>query len=348
MAIYGNFLNKNNESGSLKYSNSGLANYEQKKYGTAIQDFTKAIELHPKNQNLYLMRGTAYEDSGNDIAAEKDFRRTLVLEPNSFMAAYRIGMVYFRKNEIENAIMFLKLAHTKYPKGELSQLGLGINNILFVAKKIVSANLGNFLTKVNKFEEAFRFLDEAIQLDPRYHVPYLVKGLALAQIGKPSEGIPFVRKAMQLGNPNAENSLAMLEMLANQSSEDQEEDEELELDIVFRSSDHLRYENGRHISGPHGGAKRAVKIEPNTNGGKGYTVSMYNTDNGGAELQMAPKQMKLVDMGMGQIMLRGYGLDQMGSPFSDYGLTLFHSEEGRIEKMILHMYDRGVDIHYLR
>lgn len=35
------------------------------------------------------------------------------------------------------------------------------------------------------------------------------------------------------------------------------------LNFIFKSSDHLRYENGEHVSGPHGGARRAVKVEPN-------------------------------------------------------------------------------------
>jgi len=34
----------------------------------------------------------------------------------------------------------------------------------------------------------------------------------------------------------------------------------MKLDFVFKSSDHLRYENGRHVSGPHD-AGRVVKVE---------------------------------------------------------------------------------------
>ena len=33
----------------------------------------------------------------------------------------------------------------------------------------------------------------------------------------------------------------------------------MDLNFVFKSSDHLRYENGKHVSGPHGGAGRAVQ-----------------------------------------------------------------------------------------
>ena len=60
----------------------------------------------------------------------------------------------------------------------------------------------------------------------------------------------------------------------------------MNLNFVFKSPDHLRYENGRHVAGPHGGAGRAVKVEPNINGcegynirgGDGYIVTVYNLD----------------------------------------------------------------------
>lgn len=46
----------------------------------------------------------------------------------------------------------------------------------------------------------------------------------------------------------------------------------MNLDFVFKSSDHLRYENGVHVSGPHGGAGRAINIEPNNAGCEGYVI----------------------------------------------------------------------------
>jgi hypothetical protein len=140
------------------------------------------------------------------------------------------------------------------------------------------------------------------------------------------------------------------EKLVEFYSEQQEEvNEDLDIDgleFVFHSSDHLRYEYGRHVSGPHGGAPRAIKVEPNISGNEGYTVTMFNTDGGQAVVQMAPKQMKIVRSDSKKLELKGFGYDQMGSSFADYGLTVFIDGQ-RIEKCILHMYDRGVDIEYL-
>ena len=124
----------------------------------------------------------------------------------------------------------------------------------------------------------------------------------------------------------------------------------MNLNFLFKSFDHIRYENGRHVSGPHGGANRAVKVEPNINGGEGYTATLYNLDGNHPvwqnNIQMAPKQMKIVQQTNERILLRGYGHDSMGSSFSDYGLSIIY-KNGSVEKCILHMHDRNIDIEYL-
>jgi hypothetical protein len=71
------------------------------------------------------------------------------------------------------------------------------------------------------------------------------------------------------------------------------------MNFEFKSSDHLRYENGVHVSGPHGGARRLVKVEPNISGSEGFSVSMYNLDGNHPvwqnNIQMAHKQMKVIE-----------------------------------------------------
>lgn len=124
----------------------------------------------------------------------------------------------------------------------------------------------------------------------------------------------------------------------------------MELNFTFKSSDHLRYENGILVSGPHGGAGRAVKVEPNINGGQGVTVTLYNLDGNHPiwqnNVQMAPKQMKVIESTNDKIVLRGYGQDVMGASFADYGLTI-NLKNRQVYNCILHMHDRGIDIEYL-
>lgn len=337
-----NFLGKEYDVNpdAMVFSQQGIDKYQLGDYSGSITSFTKAINAQPKNPNFYKMRGTAYEDLGNDIEAEKDFRKTLELIPDEFVAAYRLGMVYFRKKDFENAIIWLKISFDNSEGINLEDIGFTNNNLLFVSKKIIAGNLGNFLTQVKKYEEGIKYLDVAIKIDPSYPNPYMAKGLALAQLGKIEEGIICLEIADKLGVAKAKD---LIQILKNMHSK---QEEILELDFVFRSSDHLRYENGRHISGPHGGAPRAIKVEANISGNEGYTVTMFNTEGGEAVVQMAPKQMKLIGQDNEKIQLKGFGYDLMGESFADYGLTIYH-ENGTIEKCILHMFDRNVDIVYL-
>ena len=119
--------------------------------------------------------------------------------------------------------------------------------------------------------------------------------------------------------------------------------------LRFASKDHIRYENGIHVSGPHGGAGRGIQIVPNFELKEGYLVTIYNQAGlhplWGNNIQMAPKQMKVVSKTANEIELRGFGHDMFGNTFSDYGITL-KIYDGELEKCILHMFDRNIDIEY--
>lgn len=120
----------------------------------------------------------------------------------------------------------------------------------------------------------------------------------------------------------------------------------ISLDFIFNSEDHIRYEHGKRVSGPHGGAPRAIKVVTHSDETNCYTVSIFNTEGGVEELQMAPKQMKIFKKTDKIIELLGYGYDLLGEPFDNYGLTIYH-DQGIIEKCTLHLLDRNVDIEYL-
>jgi hypothetical protein len=115
------------------------------------------------------------------------------------------------------------------------------------------------------------------------------------------------------------------------------------LNFIFESPDHIRYENGKHISGPHGGAKRVIKCCPNITGGEGYSVTI--TDEFG-NIQMATKQMQITSVESSKVILVGFGSDANGNSFKDYGLIIHH-REGEMTKCTLQLLERNVTIDYL-
>lgn len=329
------------DANSLGYSQMGLDSYNSGDYKSAVEAFTQALKTNATNQNLYVFRGTAYEDMGNDLEAERDFKRAIDIAPD-FLSMYRYGMVQYRKKGLDEATKWLKKAYNSYPSFPTKDMGMGSNNIMFVGKQVVCANLGSFLLQADQFDESLKYSREAVEIDPNYPNPLVNIGVALFRKGNIKEAIPFVRRAAELGYPKAVSVLQAMEQ-----SEPAEPSSEL--NFVFESSDHIRKQNGNVVSGPHGGAPRAIKVEPNVSGGEGYTVTIFNLEGPHPvwqnNIQMAPKQMKIVHVDNQQIVLRGYGQDASGNTFSDYGLII-HLEEGQIEGCTLTMLDRGITIAY--
>lgn len=134
--------------------------------------------------------------------------------------------------------------------------------------------------------------------------------------------------------------------------------------MVFESTSHQRFE----CDNPVGGLQicnRAVQIDENINGCKGYRitpgdgfiVSILNRDGNhplwGDNYQMSPKPMRVANKTSNTISLRGYEVLAM-TPFgfqsvdmSDYGITLY-VEDDEIVKCRLDMFDRNTYIEYYK
>ena len=121
--------------------------------------------------------------------------------------------------------------------------------------------------------------------------------------------------------------------------------------VVFDSSDHIRFQNGQNVSGHNYGCNRRLVIEKNIQGDEGYTVTMYNLDGihplWQNNVQIAPKRMHIINVAGNIVQLRGYGFDMMGASFADYGVSLL-IENGAISRAQLDMYDRNISIVYLK
>lgn len=130
--------------------------------------------------------------------------------------------------------------------------------------------------------------------------------------------------------------------------------------VFFDSTDHVRFENGRAVSGHNFGCNRRFVIENNIGGGEGYTVTMYNLDGihplWKDNIQMAPKRMRIISTNENIVELRGYGYDEKAlalgvslsdASFASYGVALL-IEDTEIKRIQLNMYDRDISIVYLK
>lgn len=126
--------------------------------------------------------------------------------------------------------------------------------------------------------------------------------------------------------------------------------------FVFKSTCHQRFENSHEVMGLQK-CVRTVSVEKNTNGcrgyrlaaGDGYIVKIFNDDLN--KPNMSDKPMRIVSKSDEKVVLRGFPIEAQ-TPFGwqqvdyrDYGLTIYY-QEGKVDKCVLHMYDRHIDIEY--
>lgn len=118
--------------------------------------------------------------------------------------------MYSQKNDFENAVKLLEISYRNSLDANLDLIGFGTNNLLVVSRQVICNNLGNFLGQLNRYDEAIKYLKEAIEIEPQYANPHIALGIILLQIGKVNEGITYIEKADKLGIPQAKVILQML------------------------------------------------------------------------------------------------------------------------------------------
>ena len=74
----------------MAYYNRALAYKAQEKLNEAVSDFTKTIELEPKNADAYYSRAEIYEDQGDLTHAIADYQKTLEMKPGYLPAKKKL------------------------------------------------------------------------------------------------------------------------------------------------------------------------------------------------------------------------------------------------------------------
>ena len=217
MGFFDHFKKKSTEitPGLYGWFNEGMEKYARKDYHGAATNFGVCIEMMPSNAHFYALRANCHEDTGNDLWAEKDFLKSIELDPKSFTAAYRLGMLYSRKKDLPTAVKYLKQSFANAPDlVDMKTLGLGKNNALFVGKQVIGGNLSNLLMQNKQLDEAMHYVELTIKLAPDYPNVYMAKGLTLTQMGKLAEAKTAFQRALSLGMTQAQQGLDMLSQMA--------------------------------------------------------------------------------------------------------------------------------------
>jgi tetratricopeptide (TPR) repeat protein len=86
---------------SAAYSLRGFALEMKGAYDKAIADWTKVIELNPKNAEAYYHRGLAWHGKGDYDKAIVDYTKAIELDPKLADAYYSRGLAWFGKGDYD-------------------------------------------------------------------------------------------------------------------------------------------------------------------------------------------------------------------------------------------------------
>ena len=100
---------------SRAYYNRALAKSYLQEYGSAIEDYTKAIELRPHFAIAYNNRGADKNELKDYKGALEDYSKAIEQEPLYARAYYNRGIVYYNLREYNKAIADFSKALTLNP-----------------------------------------------------------------------------------------------------------------------------------------------------------------------------------------------------------------------------------------
>ena len=95
----------------LAYSNRGLTYVSLGKFGKALQDYTRAIELDSRFRDAYYNRADLRCKTGEFNKAIGDYTEAIRIDPTDFVAYYDRGAAYYAKASYDLAIA----DYTGYP-----------------------------------------------------------------------------------------------------------------------------------------------------------------------------------------------------------------------------------------
>jgi tetratricopeptide (TPR) repeat protein len=167
------------------YNNRGISQRALKQFDLAISDYSKAIELFPKNARYYVNRGNVSNDLDKSDDALADYKRAIAVDPSFALAFTNRGNLYVRIKRFDEAITDLTRAIELDP---LNAESFYTRAMAYRAK--------------NQFEKAIPDLDKYIELNPgnnRYLADgYLNRGIAYSYLNDQQRALKDMTKAIEL------------------------------------------------------------------------------------------------------------------------------------------------------
>lgn len=177
--------------------NSSRKDYE-KNMPKAIEEFNKALELNPKYIPTYICIANTFSLRAHYTGDDKFFKdafdwfdKAFKIDPDDYRLTYAVGNMYLYKGDYDEAIEKFELVYKIGPEDEFlqEQLALAYNSKAYAIYQsgenleqgleliekaiqlapddgIILSTKAELLYKLEKYEEAHKYIKQAIALDP--------------------------------------------------------------------------------------------------------------------------------------------------------------------------------------
>jgi tetratricopeptide (TPR) repeat protein len=177
-----NIQNKQTElKSNINYYARGSTYQTQGKLDKAIVDFTKAIEINPKNGDTYYSRGRAYQDQNKLDEAITDFTNAIKVTPEEADSYYARGRAYQDQIQLDEAIADFTKAIKIQPK----------DGDIYYSR-------GRAYQDQDKLDEAITDFTNAIKVTPEEADSYYARGRAYQDRIQLDEAIADFTKAIEI------------------------------------------------------------------------------------------------------------------------------------------------------
>jgi tetratricopeptide (TPR) repeat protein len=163
------------------YADFGLFCMSQQKLEKAIENFSKAIEINPKDGRTYFRMGLVYMAQYKYPEAIKVLEKSIKLTPK-FVAGYQtLGDAYRRAHQYDKAILAYKKAMELSGKPNDAML----------------AGMGESLRANKDYPKARKYLEEAVTKNPDNAIAHYQLGLCYLSLEKNKEAITQLEEALK-------------------------------------------------------------------------------------------------------------------------------------------------------
>ncbi len=180
LAVVGAYVYYQYQTNSQAYGNQGYQAYLDENYEQAVTDYTKAIELKPDQSVLYLLRGNAYRELGQDEQAFADYIKSIALNPDIPASA----QPRWSRKPTYAVVIYGRMIRMEPDMAVLHYL------------------LGDALQRVEQSEEAIVAFTKAIALESDFRWAYRERGQILAESGNFEQAIQNYEQYLKLGSAN--------------------------------------------------------------------------------------------------------------------------------------------------